>query len=118
MTALGPLEGAVMEILWARAESMTVRQVMDELNRHRRSQLAYTTVMTTLARLADKDAVTRHPHGRGYVYQPAGRDPAALAVRSVLGDYGDAAIARFVEQVEADPERSRRLRRLLEDEPP
>lgn len=115
MTVLGPLETAVMEVLWGRDEPMTVRQVLDELNRERRPPLAYTTVMTTLARLADKGAVTRQTRGRGYAYQPAGRDPAALAVRSVLSDYGDAAIARFVEQVEADPDRLRRLRRLLED---
>lgn len=118
MTALGPLETAVMGVLWARGAAMTVRQVLDELNLERHPPLAYTTVMTTLTRLADKGAVTRQPDGRGYAYQAAGPDPAALAVRSVLSDYGDAAIARFVEQVGADPERLRRLRRLLEDGPP
>lgn len=118
MTALGPLETAVMEVLWGRDEPMPVRQVLGELNRERRPPLAYTTVMTTLARLTEKGAVTRQLQGRGYVYRPAGGDPAALAVRSVLSDYGDAAIARFVEQVESDPDRLRRLRRLIEDAEP
>lgn len=118
MTPLGPLETAAMEVLWGHAEPMTVRQVLDELNRRRSPPLAYTTVMTTLSRLAEKGAVIREPQGRGYAYQPAGHDPAALAVRSVLSDYGDAAIARFVEQVGTDPEQRRRLRRLLEDTRP
>lgn len=118
MTGLGPLETAVMDVLWGRGEPMTVRQVLEEVNQQRRPPLAYTTVMTTLARLAEKQAVTRQARGRGFAYQPAGRDPAALAVRSVLSEHGDAAIARFVEQVGADPDQRRRLRRLLEDGQP
>lgn len=118
MAGLGRLESAVMEILWDRDGPATVRQVLEDLNRERHPPLAYTTVMTTLGRLAEKRAVTRQPEGRGFVYRPAGRDPAALAVRSVLSDYGDAAIARFVEQVGADPEQLRRLRRLVEDSEP
>ncbi|GAA1439386.1 BlaI/MecI/CopY family transcriptional regulator [Nocardiopsis tropica] len=111
----GRLEAAVMEVLWDRGDPMTVRHVLEVLNRDRRRPLAYTTVMTTLSRLAEKGAVTRRPEGRGYAYEAAGRDPAALAVRSVLSDYGDAAVARFVEQVGTDPEQLERLRRLVEN---
>ncbi|ASU81654.1 CopY family transcriptional regulator [Nocardiopsis gilva YIM 90087] len=113
----GGLEAAVMKVLWDQGAPMTVREVLDAVNEGRHRTLAYTTVMTTLARLADKGAVLREAAGRGYSYRPAGRDPAALAVRSVLTDHGDAAIAHFVEQVGADPEQLGRLRRLLDARP-
>lgn len=112
--ALGPLETAAMNVLWRADGSMTVREVLTELNREHRPALAYTTVMTVLVRLAEKGALTREPRGRGYAYQPTGPDPAALAVRGVLAEHGDAAIARFVDEVDADPDIRRRLRELLE----
>ncbi|WP_046470298.1 BlaI/MecI/CopY family transcriptional regulator [Allosalinactinospora lopnorensis] len=118
MVALGPLETAVMEVLWQAEGPMTVREVRGELNRDRHSPLAYTTVMTVLARLAEKDAVIRKARGRGFAYRPAGSDPAALAVRTVLAEHGQAAVAHFVDQIEADPEARDRLRRLLHDSPP
>ncbi|MQA87456.1 MAG: BlaI/MecI/CopY family transcriptional regulator [Streptosporangiales bacterium] len=117
MAGLGPLETAAMEVLWRADEPLSVRQVLDRLNQDRCPLLAYTTVMTVLARLADKGALTRQPRGRGFAYRPTGSDPAALAVRSVLTEHGDAAIVRFVEQVGADPDALRRLRRLVDNSP-
>lgn len=49
---LGELERAVMDHLWASAEPQTVRQVHEALLSQR--ELAYTTVMTVLQRLARK----------------------------------------------------------------
>lgn len=117
MAEFGRLEGAVMGVLWRAEEPMTVRRVLTELNRRRRRKLAYTTVMTVMARLAEKGALSREPRGRGYAYQPTGPDSAALAVRGVLVEHGDAAIVRFVDQVSADPEALRRLRHLVGDTP-
>ncbi|MQA03871.1 MAG: BlaI/MecI/CopY family transcriptional regulator [Streptosporangiales bacterium] len=117
MTARGAREAAVLEVLWRAEEPMAVREVLAELNRDRDDPLAYTTVMTVLARLADKGTLTRHPRGRGYAYQPAGPDPAAIAVRSVLAEHGDAALAHFVDQVRADPNVRRRLQRLMQRSP-
>ena len=54
---LGPLEVAVMEILWQRGES-AVRDVVDRLER----PLAYTTVMTTLDRLYKKALLDRRKY--------------------------------------------------------
>lgn len=117
MTVLGSLETAVLDVLWRAGEPMTVREVLAELNWNRRAPLAYTTVMTVLGRLADKGALTRYSRGRGYSYEPTGPDPAALAVRNVLAEHGDAAVAHFVDQVGADPAALRRLRRLMQREP-
>jgi predicted transcriptional regulator len=114
MVTLGSLEAAVLDVLWHTDEPMTVREVLAELNRSRSAPFAYTTVMTVLARLAEKGALTRQRRGRGYAYSPTGPDPAALAVRSVLTEHGDAALAHFVDQVSADPEQLRRLRRIMQ----
>jgi len=114
---LGPLEAEVMNVLWSGDGPMSVRAVLDRLNAARSEPLAYTTVMTVLARLADKHILVRVRDGRGYVYEPAVSDTAQIAVRGVMRDFGDAALAHFVDEARADPELLRRLQRLLADEP-
>lgn len=57
LTGLGALERAVMDQLWDQGEPQTVRQVHDGLRTER--ELAYTTVMTVLQRLARKGLVTQ-----------------------------------------------------------
>jgi predicted transcriptional regulator len=114
---LGPLEAEVMERLWEAGEPLSVRQLLERLNRGRRQQLAYTTVMTVMVRLAEKGALVRRRDGRGFVYEATADDLAGLAVRGVLRDFGEAAVAHFVEEAKADPEVLERLRRLLGEEP-
>ena len=113
---LGPLEAEVMEILWAADEPMTVRQLLERINKRRKPPLAYTTVMTIMSRLVEKEILSRTKQGRGYVYEAAASDPAAIAVRSVMRDFGDAAWAHFVDEARADPEALRRLQRLLDED--
>jgi len=64
-TALGHLEGEVMEILWARGEG-SVHEVAARLAR----PLAYTTVMTTLDRLFKKGLLDRRKTDRAFRYAP------------------------------------------------
>lgn len=111
---LGPLEAEVMEAVWTESAPVTVRAVLARLNDSRRNQLAYTTVMTVMSRLAEKGILARKQEGRGYVYESTARDPAGIAVREVLRDFGDAAIAEFVDEARADPKLLRRLERLLD----
>jgi len=63
--SLGPLEVAVLEILWGRGES-NVRDVVDRLGR----PLAYTTVMTTMDRLFKKGVLNRRKFERAFLYAP------------------------------------------------
>lgn len=105
-----------MEVMWASEVAMTVRQVLDVLNTRRRPPLAYTTVMTVLTRLSEKRALEREPSGRGFAYLPAVDDEAGIAVRGVVRDYGEAAVAQFVEEAKANPRLYRRLQRLLREE--
>ena len=69
MAVSGELEQAVMNILWARPDSVSVREVHDLLSADR--DLAYTTVMTVLDRLAKKGLATRHLECRAWLYRPA-----------------------------------------------
>ena len=62
---LGPLEIAVMEILWEHGDS-NVHRVAQLLTR----PLAYTTVMTTLDRLYKKGLLDRRKKDRAFLYSP------------------------------------------------
>lgn len=112
-SALGPLEAEVMAVLWQADGPVSVREVAERLNARRAAALAYTTVMTVLSRLAGKGILIREQQGRGFVYTPAVADTAEIAVRGVLAEFGDAALARFVERVELDPRLRARLRKLM-----
>jgi len=63
-----PLELEALKALWVLGNG-TVADVRDALAPER--ELAYTTVLTLLDRLAGKGAVRRKKRGRGYVYRPA-----------------------------------------------
>jgi predicted transcriptional regulator len=112
-SALGPLEAEVMAVLWDAGVPVSVREMVDRLNTGRAAPLAYTTVMTVLSRLAGKGILMRGQEGRSFVYTPAVADTAEIAVRLVLAEFGDAALARFVDRVELDPQLRARLRRLM-----
>jgi predicted transcriptional regulator len=113
---LGPLEAEVMAVLWRAGQPLPVRDVAAELNAVRNPALAYTTVMTVMSRLAGKGILARSRSGRRFVYAPVAADTAEIAVRGVLAEFGDAALARFVERAELDPQLRERLRRLMEQQ--
>ncbi|MFF4550705.1 BlaI/MecI/CopY family transcriptional regulator [Streptomyces sp. NPDC001435] len=112
--ALGTLEGEVMRACWEAGTPVTVREVLDRINADRKQPLAYTTVMTVMSRLAEKGMLDRTPQGRGYAYTAAVPDEAAIAVREVLREYGDAAVVRFATEASLDEELRERLQVLLE----
>jgi predicted transcriptional regulator len=103
-----------MRAIWDAGTALSVRDVLDVLNARRAEPLAYTTVMTVMNRLVTKRALARSGTPRRYRYEAAGRDEAAIAVRDLLDDYGDAAVARLVDHARADPDVMRRLQALLE----
>jgi predicted transcriptional regulator len=113
---VGPLEAEVVRTAWAAGEPVSVRQLLDRINRGRSAPLAYTTVMTVMNRLAEKDVLRRRKRGRGYVYEPVAGDSAGLAVHGVMRDFGEAAMAHLVEEARSDPELLRRLQRLLDED--
>jgi predicted transcriptional regulator len=110
------LEAEIMKLVWAAPDGVSVREIVDRLNRGRREKLAYTTVMTVMSRLAEKGALTRVREGRGYRYEAAAPDAAGLAVRGVMREFGGAALAHFVEEARADPKAMKRLQKLLAED--
>jgi predicted transcriptional regulator len=105
-----------MVAVWQAGVAVSVRQVLDRLNTRRSEPLAYTTVMTVMNRLVTKNVLARHGERRSYVYEATAPDPAGLAVADVIRTYGDAAVARFVDEARADPGVLRRLRTLLAED--
>ena len=75
MVARGELERHVMVLLWRAGEPLTVADVQEFLVR----DLAYTTVMTVLDRLAKKGLARRERRGRAWCYQPAEPQQVVLA---------------------------------------
>jgi len=111
----GQLEDEVLATLWASDEALTPGQVQQRIADR---SLAYTTVLTILARLFDKGVVERERAGRAFAYRPV-LDRAGLAARQMralldrTGDRTDV-LARFVSGLSADDERV--LADLLRDE--
>jgi predicted transcriptional regulator len=112
----GPLEGEIMEAVWRADRAVSVREIVEALNAGRGEPLAYTTVMTVMNRLADKQALARSPAGRSYVYEATAPDPAGIAVKNVIRTYGDEAVAHFVDQARGDPELRRRMEQMLREQ--
>ncbi|MBT1192707.1 BlaI/MecI/CopY family transcriptional regulator [Rhodococcoides kroppenstedtii] len=107
MAGLGDLERAVMEHLWASDSPQTVRQVHEALASQR--ELAYTTVMTVLQRLAKKKLVTQRRDDRAHRYAPVhGREELVASLMVDALDQADrsggraAALVHFVGRVSAD----------------
>lgn len=67
---LGPLKAACLRVLWQRSPA-SVAEVLHAVTQEQDSELAYTTIMTVLARLNEKGYVKRERQGRGYQYRPA-----------------------------------------------
>jgi predicted transcriptional regulator len=116
----GTLEREILAVLGAADRPMTPAEVLTELG----NSLAYTTVMTTLARLHSKGALAREPAGRTNMYrlavEPDALDAALTARRMTrLLDAGSdraAALARFV--ADLGPEDEQLLIDLLASHPP
>ena len=80
-----------MEQLWVAPEAawFTVREVHEALAADR--DIAYTTVMTVLDRLAKKDLVAQRREGRAFLYRPAASRPAMTAdlMREALDEFAE-----------------------------
>ena len=115
---LGPLETDIMQIIW-QDERSTVKKVHRKLSQGR--DIAYTTVMTTMSRLAEKGVLNRHREGLAYVYTPAitEDDFVTMVVQQVLDglldDYSETAVDYMVDYLaRRNPSELRRLQKTLQ----
>jgi predicted transcriptional regulator len=95
------LENAVMDVLWDSEEWLTPREVQSLLPPER--SVGYTTVMTVLARLWQKERLDRERAGRAYAYRPVRTrsEYAAVRMEEILETAGDRSLAlsRFAEHL-------------------
>lgn len=110
---MGSLETEIMEVLWTSDCACTPAQVRDVVG----TDLAYTTVMTTLTRLWQKGLVAREKRGRAYAYRAVSSEADLLAqrMRDQLARSTDrvSTMLRFVEGL--DPDEAGQLRALLDE---
>ena len=115
---LGSLELEVMEFMW-RAEEASVQQVAGAINRRR--PIAYTTVMTVMGHLVNKELLSRTPEGKRYLYRVVQSKDEFLyqasrrMVRALVDDFGDLAVAQFLGEINnVDADRLEQLRNLAQ----
>jgi predicted transcriptional regulator len=119
MARFGDLEAAIMDVMWAAAGPLRVREVADELNRSR--PLAFNTVQTVMEILFRKGWLDRRKDGRAYWYVTVrsredyvaglmgealavAQDPAATLMR-LVEDLEPAEIAQLRQALDAAAER-------------
>ena len=86
-----------MEVLWSSKEPLKPADVLKQLE----GEYAYTTVMTVLKRMADKELVTRQAVGNAFVYAPI-KDKATFACNCLedlfarlFESYGNSVVLAF-----------------------
>ncbi len=116
---LGSLELQVMESVWQTGEA-TVQQVVQVISRRR--PIAYTTVMTVMGHLVDKELLSRTMEGKRYRYVVArSRDEflhetSKSMIRTLVNDFGDLAIAQFLGEIDnVDYDKLEKLRSLIQE---
>jgi predicted transcriptional regulator len=117
----GDLAHAVLDLVSRAGAPVTPAQVRDALGGdlahvQQAAHLAYTTVMTVMARLHDRGLLARKRAGRAFAYTAVG-DPAQVTARRMhrllnVEDDRAGVLARFVDGLSPDDERL--LRTLLD----
>lgn len=114
----GPLEAEIMREVWKLGEA-TVKNVHRILVKRR--DIAYTTVMTTMSRLAEKGILDRSRQGMAYLYRPSmskgefDRWVMRNIFSGLLESYDDVTMDYLVEFLaEERPEQLEHLRQAVE----
>jgi predicted transcriptional regulator len=114
---LTPAELRVMKALWQLGKG-SVADVRGELG-ERGQELAYTTVMTLLGRLASKGAVVVDKAREPFVYKPAHRRESVLRerlrefVRDTFDGRADSLVLRLVEDETLTREELREIEKKI-----
>src|SRR5438552_2592932 len=116
---LGDLEAGVMDVIWRQPEGewCTVRDVYETMLQERR--IAYTTVMNTMTRLANKGVLESSKQGMVYLYRP--HQSREAFIQGVVGHVLDRLLVQFKGPAQAaiedyaakHPAESKRVEQLL-----
>ena len=115
---LGELESEIMEIIWRRQDTTSVKDVADILEKRRK--IAYTTVMTIMARLVEKGVLVRHLRGVSYLYKPKTTKEQFIAgavhgiFSSAVSTLGEEVLAHFIKEIQKiSPKKRQQLLKIL-----
>ncbi len=118
---LHELEEEVMEEVW-RHDEVSVREVMETLNRRGHRDRAYTTYMTIMGRLDRKGMLARRRSGKTDFYRAVYERSdyanlrAGAAIESIVDQFGEVALAHIARQmVQLDAKHRRALERLARE---
>jgi len=119
---LGPLESNIMEAIWASKKTpITVREIYEALKKTK--SIAYTTVMSTMDRLFEKNLLDRKiEKGRGglyYVYWPAlekqnfQKNAVREVLSSLIDNFGEVVANCLVDETCLNEEERKALKEQL-----
>jgi predicted transcriptional regulator len=118
LTHLGETEMEVLHHVWDLGEA-TVADVRECILEDR--EVAYTTVMTVLKKLAEKGYLDYHKDGRSYVYKPA-QEPDAVQhsllqrlMEKVFQGSPSALVQTLVQREELSDDEREEIRTLIDD---
>jgi predicted transcriptional regulator len=113
---LGAAQAEIMNVVW-RKQGATVPEIHAAIDKKRKTDVAYTTVLTFVQRLYARNLLEREPEGRTFRYRATQSREELLAVWSdemidrLIDDYGQIAIARLDDRLQSlDAERREKLR--------
>ncbi|NUM80544.1 BlaI/MecI/CopY family transcriptional regulator [bacterium] len=113
----GDLEADIMEILWSNGR-LTVREVFEKLKHKRR--IAYTTVMTVMTRLAQKEILRKIKDGNAFIYEPVltrekfSQTTSQAVLDGLLADFSSPLLSQLVDSLEKeDPKKILELSKLI-----
>jgi len=107
-----------MDVIWEKAQPVTVGDVVDALAR-RDPPLAYSTIKTILTNLADKGYLSKRSVGRANQFTAKKskvnfqRDVIGGVVNSLLRDYRNPLLTHLAQELADDPESIAEFERLL-----
>ena len=116
--AFGPLEAAVMDVVWTARAPVSVTDVLVEMSRRKKS-LAYSTIKTILTNLAEKGHLIKRADGRANVFLAKQsradfeRDLVSGVIGSLLRDYRNPLLAHLADELAEDPGTIAEFERML-----
>lgn len=118
---LGELESEIMEIIWRQKDATSVKSVKDVTEiLGKRRKIAYTTVMTIMARLVNKGVLVRRLSGPSYLYKPKVTKEQFIAkavhgiFSSAVSTLGEEVLTHFVKEIQkVNPKKRQQLLKIL-----
>jgi predicted transcriptional regulator len=115
---LGPLEGEIMEVVWAADRTVSVPEVHRALTEAGR-EISYSAVKAVLNNLAGKGRLAKTREGKATLFTATASKEAfegqvvSTVVRSLKRNFGPGVIAQLVDELAVDEETLSEFERLI-----